>query len=206
MNFPITPRPLAELAAMTSPVAVPDGQSEAIRWVAFDTQTYLQAGSATLNFFQAVNADQTISNMQQPGSFPDPQYMEIYQISCDVLLPATVVAAPAAFADMINLIMVGRPLLSLIISDKRYVQVPLSFCHASGGAQAFGYNSAAVAAVAHEFANNGIFDGGFWIDGSITIPPKVGFQVRIDWGNAQAVLANTLIRINLDGVLHRRVL
>lgn len=206
MRVPVRARSLAELQAITSPVSVPDGQSEAIRYTFFDTQTYVAAGSAQLSFFQSVNADKTLSNMQSQGQFPDPQYFELWYISCDVLLPVSSAAVPAAWADMTSLIETGRPILELVISDKRYVQVPLTFCHASGGISGFGYSVAALAATAKEYANNGIFDGGYCVDGAIILPPKVGFTVNIRWGNPIAVAADTPIRVNLDGVLHRRVL
>lgn len=205
-RVPVKARSIAELAAITSPVAIPAGQSEAIRYVYYDTQTYATAGSAQLTFFQNVNNDLTLSNMEAQGQLPDPKYLELWYISADILLPASQDDPAVAWDDMISLVLTGRPVLSLVISDKTYVRVPLTYCHASGGAVGFGYNLAGVDATAKEYANNGIFDGGYCVDGAITIPPKVGFQVNITWGNPTAVAADTRIRVNLDGVLHRRVL
>lgn len=205
-RVPVRPRSVTELASLTSPVSIPAGQSEAIRWQYYDTQTYLQAGSSALTFFQTVSNDVTLSNMEAQGQLPDPKYLELWFVSCDILLPKASAAVPNAAGDMLNLVMIGRPIFTLTISDKVYIRTPLSFLHASGGVDGFGYSVAAVAATAAEWANNGVQDGGYCVDGSIIIPPKVGFQASIAWGNAQAVLADTRIRINLDGVLHRRVL
>ena len=205
-RFPVKPKTVQELAQMTSPATVPGGNVESYPTVWFDTQTYLAAGSANLRFFQTTNQDQTLSNMENAGSFPDPKFFQLWYVTCTVLLPTNELAVPSQWADMDNIVRIGRPNLSISISDKTYGPIPLTFAHASGGPTGFGYNAAAVAATATEYANNGVFDGGYCYAGSIIIPPKVGFNWLIEWGNAQAVLADTLIRLEMNGVSYRRIL
>ena len=57
-----------------------------------------------------------------------------------------------------------------------------------------------------QYANNGVFDGGWCVDGAITIPPKVGFDITLNWPAAVDLTADVLIRFWMAGVLHRRVL
>lgn len=206
MRVPVTPRSLQQLQELSTPAAIPGGNMEAYRHIAFDTQTYVAAGSDQLIFFANTNADRSLSNMETAGSFPDPKYFVLYYISADVLLPPSNAADPAAWADMFNIVAGGRPMLSINVSDKTYGTWPLTYCHASGGLAGAGHDMASATATAQQFANNGIFDGGLCLDGALTIPPKVGFGVTIAWGAAVAVAADTLIRVNLDGVIYRRIL
>lgn len=206
-KVPVVPMTTDRLKALTEPRSTPGGNMEAYRHILYDTQTYPAAGAAApLTFFQVTNADRTLSNMEQAGTLPDPKFLQLWYVSCDIILPVAADAAPQQLQDLANLISVGRPIFSLIISDKEYGPWPLSFLHCSGGVVGFGYAAAAVAATATEYGNNGIMDGGFCTDGAIVIPPKVGFNATIRWGNPQAVLADTLIRVNLDGVISRRIL
>ena len=206
MRIPVVARSLATLSEMANPQAVKGGQSEALRWTFYDTQTYVAAGSATLNYFTATNPDRTLSNMPTGGQIPAPQFFEIYYFSIDVILPPAAAAVPTQWNDMFAMTWGGRPIFEFEISNKIYGPFPLSFFHASGGIQGFGFNSAAVAATAQQFANNGLQDGGYCVDGAVVIPPVTGFNVRLNWGAPAAVLDDTLVRVNMDGVLHRRVL
>jgi len=202
MRIPIEGYTFEQLEAQTTPAALPGGNLEAYHQPYYDTQTYPAAGIAELTYFQTVANDLTLSNMEAQGQFPDPKFFRLFGIMADIILPNGVVA----WNDMVNLITVGRPIISLTISDKRYGPFPLQMAHTSGGIQGFGYTGGDLAQVSQEWANNGIQDGGFSHDGAILIPPKIGFSVTVRWGNAQAVAADTLIRLILDGVIYRRIL
>lgn len=200
VRVPVKPKSLAQLRLQSNPQAVEGGQSEALRWTLYDTQTYVSTATRQLRYFQTTNQDLSLSNMEAPASLPNPQYFEIFYFGADVLLPAAV----TAWEDMIALILTGRPTFTFSISNKTYGPFPLSYFHASGGVTGFGYTT--VAATGTEYANNGTFDGGYCVDGAITIPPVTNFSVTLDWPAALTLAADTLIRVNMDGVLHRKVL
>lgn len=207
MRIPVVGRTLAQLSKMANPQAVLGGQSEALRWTYYDTQTYVDNTTLTLTYFAATNADATLSNMPTGGQIPAPQFFEIWYFSVDILLPISTALAPTAWADMFNLLVGGRPTFTFIISDKRYGPFPLTFFHASGGVQGVARpGDSTIGLVSSELANNGVFDGGYCVDGAIVIPPVTGFSAILDWGVLADIAANTLIRVNMDGVLHRRVL
>jgi len=198
---------LAQLRQSVEPKTDPGGNMESYHHVLYDTQTYLAAGTTTLlNFFQTTSQDRTLSNMEQAGTLPDPKFLTLWFVSVDILIPPSLAAPPIAWQDMATILWTGRPIIRLVISDKEYGPVPLSFCHASGGVTGFGVSLADATATGLAYANNGVQDGGFYVGGGIIIPPKVGFNVEVRWGNPAAVDADTLVRVNLDGVMHRRIL
>jgi hypothetical protein len=193
---------------MANPQAVRGGQSEALSWVWYDTQTYVDATTVQLTYFQQVNNDKTLSNMQSGGTLPDPMFFEIYYVSIDPIVPATSsdTGLTGAWLDMSLLMIVGRPTFRLIVSDKTYGPFPLSFFHSSGGMTGYGFNEAAAGTVQQAYANWGIFDGGWPVDGALIIPPNAGFSVQLDWAAAQDITTDRQIRVNMAGVLHRKVL
>ncbi len=208
MGFRVPVRPLTveQLDAAANPSAVAGGQSEAIAKVFYDTQQYEDNVTTELSFFQTLHNDKSLGNMEGAGQLPDPQFFQIYYFGCDILYPPAPLAVPQNWLDTEALVLSSRAYWQFTMSDKGYGWTPLSFCHASGGITGFGYNAAAVAATATEYANNGTFDGGFCVDGSIIIPPKIGFQVSLRWPAAVDIVGNKYIRFWMAGVLHRRVL
>jgi len=57
---------------------------EAIWHLAYDTKTYTDNSTTTLNFFDAVNVgNETLSNMEIGAQFPAPQVFSIFGIFCD---------------------------------------------------------------------------------------------------------------------------
>lgn len=204
----IKPYTMAQLEAMATPGAVAGGNMETYRAPYYDTQTYPAAGTDLLTFFAATVGDRSLSNMQGGGQFPDPQYHILWNILVDPILPLAAVVAdpPTALADLHELLVVGRPFLTLSISDKPYGQIPLQMVHGSGGPRGNGFNIAGATVAAHEIVEHGPADGGFGLEGSLVIPPKVNFGLTIRWGNAQAVTTDIPIRVTLDTVEYRRIL
>jgi len=196
-----------ELYRQANPQEVQQG--EAISDVRFDTQTYTSATTTSLTFFSAAQTDPTLSNMPIGGQFPDPQWFEIHNIGFDFLGAVATSAGNTAAgmaADIQLLMMVGRPIFTLVLSEKNYGQYPLSFLHTSGGAHGFGYGTL-TAPNAVQVANNSLPDGGWNWRGSVVIPPKVGFSVRVQWSAAQTLTGgNPSLRFWMGGVLHRRVI
>jgi hypothetical protein len=184
-------------------------QPEALPWVLYDTQAWTTAVTTNQTYFTAIQNDKTLGNMEGPGQLPDPQYFEVHYIGCDFLVPGQFLVAAAAtgpMTDIIQFLFTQRGTFEFNISNKRVGPFPLSFLHASGGVTGyFASNSATVGKL--EYANNGVFDGGFCVGGSILIPPKVSFDITLRLA-AAPTLTNTPLNVRVwqAGALYRRVL
>lgn len=209
MRWPVKPKSIAQLKAMSTPGAAVGGQSEAVPWVWFDTLTYVDNVTTELIFLSTTNADKTLNNMQGPGSIPDPQYFEVYYAGLDVLEPVSVLAdaaVAAAWDDVQQLILTGRPTWTFELANKNLGPFPASFLHSSGGLEGFAAAGTGNAIdVTSAYGRNGPVDGGFCFDGSIIIPPTQNFQVTMRWPAAVNIAADRLLRFWLAGTLHRRV-
>lgn len=215
-RFPIRAYTRAQLEMLSKPAGA--NQPEALPHVFFDTQTFITLGAlgtTRLVFFQAVNADKTLSNMEAAGQLPDPQFFQIFNVGVDILLDVTTNTAGTGTllspVDDIQLLTVlSHPTLTLTIAGKRYIAgVPLTHFHQSGGVKAFTDGTWTVAAFSVDYTSWGLNsqpDGGWHTDGSLFIPPKQAFDVAIDWVAQVATCANPLIRVWMAGVWSRRVL
>lgn len=202
----------AVLAAATPPSGA---SQEAIYDQRFDTQMYPAAGTRTLTFFSAVNADKTLSNMEAAGQFPAPQSFRIHQIACDIFPAAAGLSYNAAadavgnVNDMQKILFQARPTWLLNISSKLYGPYSLTLLHGTGGPQGFiaeSGESAATTLTGIQHARNETSPG--WnYDGSVIIPEQTAFSVTINFQNTLVpVSVDNLIRISLCGILQRRVL
>lgn len=198
-------RPFAQVNAQAIP---PSGRSpEAIWHVAYDTQTFASTSTTSLDFFSAINADKSLSNMEAAGQFPAPQAFEMHTIAADLWPSATPVTTDAATAGAANdiylLMFVGRPRWTFTLQQKAYGPYPLSVLHASGGPEAF--ISSTVATSSQQIGRN-MPHGGWNYQGTITIPAQTSFQFNVTWAAAQTLkVTNWLLRIGLFGVLSRAV-
>lgn len=198
----------AQLAQIVDPQVVAGGQSEAVPWVLYDTQLFTSAATTTQTFYATQQNDRTLSNLLQAGALTDPQYFEIFNLGFDVLTANTSDAGGATgrIDDIQRIMLVGRPIFTLTISDKNYGPFPLSFLHTSGGAVGMGWGTF-TAEESIQYGNNSLPDGGWNWRGSVVIPPKVGFSVTVQWAAAQTLTGgNPQLRFWMAGVLHRRVL
>lgn len=207
-RFPVKPKPRAQLAAMANPELA--NQPEALPWVLYDTQAWTTAVTASQQYFLTQQGDKTLGNMEGPGQLPDPQYFEIWYWGIDFLFAAVNAAAPAVTispqADLVNALWVNRMTWLFAISNKNIGPFPATFMHASGGPTGFGWSNSATTA-RFEYANNGLFDGGYCVADAIVIPPKLGFVVTLATFAALTLGVSPLnIRAWQAGVLHRRVL
>lgn len=205
-SYKIVNRTKAQLRSMVSPTSVPGGNLQAIPYVLFDTQLFTDNVTTQLNFFQAVQADQTLGNMNAGGQLPIDTWLEVEYMFITPILPVGNAAVVPTWTDMDLLMHTGRPTHTLTIQDKDYGQLPASFFGAEGGIRGEGFNNAAVAATAEEYANwgNGV---GFWCGGQIIIPPQAGFNARIRWAVAPNITAATVqVRLSYVGTLHRPIL
>lgn len=197
-----------QLRAKATP---PSGNApEAIWWEYYDTQTYVDNTTLTLNFFQVTNVDRTITNMPSAGQLPDPQWLSIYDITCDFLVQNTSVAGAVGvtgvYNDLALLLMIGRPTWTLQISDKNYGPFSLTLLHGTGSPVGFiAANGTAAATEQHQLASN-VLNPGWNYKGSLIIPPKTNFVITVNWSAAQNLTADVPVRLALHGILSRRTL
>jgi len=189
-------------------------QPEVVPWQLYDTQSITTAVNAPAVYFQTINADKTLSNMEGPGQLPDPQYLVVHYVAADFLIApqSTAVGATtnnAAVDDIENILKTVRGTFEFNMSNKRYGPFSLTMCHATGGTTGSLYGVGTLAAaVSGGVANNGIpGSGGFPFSGALVIPPKIGFDVTVRMGAAPTLPVSPLsLRISLVGALYRRVL
>lgn len=209
MRMQIRPMTYQQLKTRANPQTA--GIPETSPWVLYDTQTYTDNVTTQLTFFAAAQADRSLSNMGVAGQLPEPQFFEVHGICADVFnaTAASYVTTAAggvdgAINDLGQLLLTGRGRFTLNLSDKPYGPFPLSFLHGSGGPIGGGQGTF-VAEESLQWANNGVFDGGFFVGGSILIPPSTNFNVVLDWPAAVNITGDYRIRVSLVGVVHRAI-
>jgi len=205
MRVPVQARTLKELQEITTPAPVGGGNMEVYRHVLYDTQTYVAAGSSRLTFFSNTNSDPSLCNLEVGGSLPDPDYAQLWYGRIVPVLANSNAAVPLVVGDMIDLMLTGRPTVTVTIMSKPYGPEPGGLFH-GGGIEPWGYSDGAGAGVvSHDWAKSGPNDGGFCFDGALWLLPKAAFRVTIAWGNPQAIAADTLIRFELDTCYYRAI-
>lgn len=198
-----------QLAAAANPQS--SNQPEALPWMLYDTISYVSGTTVSQTFFQSVQADKTLGNMESAGQLPDPQYFVMHYLTCDILQVPTIDAAADQVGALNNidlLLKAARATFTFQMSNKFYGPFPLTLCHSTGGATGNGWGTNA-APNNIQFGNNGIpGSGGFPVLGAQVIPPKVGFSIIINYAAAQTLAGGTAvnIRFGMAGVLYRRVL
>lgn len=203
----------ADLDAIANPAMA--NEPEVVPWALYSTQAVANAATGPFVFFtgQGTEAtDKTLSNMEGPGQLPDPQYMVVHYVACDILqVPVATALANepnSALANVENILKTCRATFNVVMSNKNYGPFPLTMCHATGGASfsGYGYGTAANGTSAG-VVNNGIpGSGGFPFSGALVIPPKIGFSVSVNLAVAATLSATVNIRMSLVGALYRRVL
>lgn len=197
-------------AAVEAAATPPSGNAQEAIWhQVYDTQTFTSASTTVLTFFQAANADKTLSNMDQGGTLPRPQSLQIHNITCDVLsaTPVSTGAGVVGVLDDLSRLMIGsanRPTWTLTISQKSYGPYSLSVLHGTGGPIG-SMNGTQAAGTSLQFAR--VSDSPGWnYFGRVIIPEQVSFSFTLNWAATATLTGNVLIRISLFGVLNRRVL
>lgn len=193
------------------------GQPERIPWVWWDTITYTSGTTTQADFFQTVQTDNVLGNMQAAGQIPAPMFFDLYHLGVHFDLGPSGLAVAAAITtpllgalnDITNLLE-GK--IELQVAQKSYFQSKVGLCPA-------GYGAHGVIGIAGTYTatdgdqvqqgTNGIPDlrnrNYFW--GELTLPHNQNFLVRMNWSAAITLHnGNTAIVTYLDGYLYRRVL
>ena len=116
-------------------------QGEVVPWIWWDTQTYTSGATTSLDFFQNVQTDKTLGNMQASGQIPAPMYYDLYHLGYYLAIPPTALAiaatltpATGALQDMHGLILGS---VSFQIAQKTYFESKIFMCPAGAGQNAF---------------------------------------------------------------------
>ena len=184
-------------------------QPESIPWVYYDTQNLVSASAASISFFAVTNPDRTITNLEQAGTIPDPYYFEIEAFNLDYMVRPSAGGntAVGTLDDLAQFLFTSRATLEFFIAGKLYLRLPVTYIHASGGPNSPAVVGTLTAPNFISFAVNGIVDGGFYVGKKIVLPPKQSFQTQIILGAAPTLVTTPApLRLNMAGVLHRRVL
>lgn len=208
-GFPVVPKSYQELRQIAYPGQA--GVPETIPFWWYDTQTIAAAGPglADIPFFGAVAADRTLSNWVNAGSLPEPMFFAIWHVMADIFpAAAPFVSTTADTTGQLNnvglLTTIGRPIITITLSQKDYGPWPFSLLHGTGGPVGDVAGTTA-AAGSTQYANNGIFDGGMRLQGAIVIPPKTDFSLRLRYGLNVTPTVDQRVRITMGGVLYRAV-
>jgi hypothetical protein len=180
---------------------------EALPWVLFHTKTYTDNSTRDLDFFDAIETDKSLGNMEQAGTLPEGQFFRVYQIGMDVLREVTTSSGgvTGAVDDVMRLVLTGRGYWTLTQASK-VVQgpFPLSFLHGSGGV--VGFTAGTWTAEENiSWATNSHPDGGWSVGGMILIRPRESFGLSIKWPAAIDLTADARLRVWMSGVLFRPV-
>lgn len=204
MHLKIIPKTWAQLTAMLTPSD--PRQPESVPYILYDTQQYVSGATTLLSFFQTVNPDKTLTNMETSGVLPAPQHFEIHSIFVDVLNRPSVGAGTVAgqIDDLSALFHIGRATITYASSGKRWGPIPARACGPISAIN--GAVGATLTAPANIQAGWRDYNGGFPINGQFIIPPSQSFGFDMAFAAAQTLAGgNTYISMSLLGVLHRRV-
>lgn len=170
---------------------VPDS-GEWIDKVFWDTQTYVDNATVTLDFFQALPATIEAGNLDQPGMVGGNRLFVIRQIG--------------VFFRTGNVYDIGQltrnGVLRLFIGNKDYSEWVISKLPVAGGS--YPLHATTNAATTH-LGNNGIQDprAGYSLTRALLIGPQLNFRVRCEWPVAQNITANVDVKVLLKGELGR---
>lgn len=195
--IPVMPKDVNVLSGATKPTG-----TMVVRAPMYDTQAYVSGTTTSLTFFNAINADKTLSNARgNGGTFPQNTYFEPLWVNVD-FLAVNVAGANTAVGkldDLDKLVMSGRGTLAITVGQTVLPQIPISYCHGSGGP--VGATAGTwTAPVNVQFGNNGAQDSGYCVANSFTITPNSPFFCTITWAAAQTLNSTTpFIRLSIDG-------
>jgi len=202
------PKSVAQLQSQVKPAT--GTELEAYQHVLYSVRTYTSGTTRDLTFFDFVGAADA-TNMEAAAQLPDPQFFEIWGHHFGVRrrLTNTAEGITGALDDVEQLVRSGGGTYELVIGAKVYGPELLENAHALGGPTGFGWGLDNVAAGGTPsqtvYANNGILGYGLNYRGSVTIPPKQRFLVRVRWPAALTLTGNVDVYFAFSGVHHREV-
>ena len=172
-----------------------------------DTVTYPAAGVASLDVFTTQSADETITNLKQPGQIPKPEKFHGFYLYLAPLIDFTVDAdltAASLVRDLQRVFVLNRGILKLWSSrnPKPRAGIPLDAIGVAGGVDttAYGNNAPAAAGSATKVLPRLV---GAPYPFEIALDSNEQIQGSIKWGNAQAISANLQFQVRVFGWRYR---
>lgn len=183
---------------------------EVIPHILYDTQTYTDNVTTTLEFFSSIPANESISNVNPPRVLANPNSFLIQNISIFIPIQLTTTdqgAADAAIPSPFNdiLLLVNTGICKLTIGSKPYGPWPMYRLPVST------YPKLSIAGAGGEAANlltgYGNTDGPLYaLIPNLLIAPMQQFSVQLSWpAGAVNLLADRTIKVLLDGQLSRAI-
>jgi hypothetical protein len=175
----------------------------------WDTQTYTDNTTTSLDFFTAVAANLALSNMTQPGMLPNPQSFLIEAVRLYFRTQVTTddAGAAGAFASIYNdvVLLVNTGIFLLTIGNKRYGPWRMWTMPAGSYAQGVIATAGAEAAnLVHDYAQVG---GPLWqLRPNLMIAPLQNFNANLSWpAGAVNLTGNVACEVLFEGQRARGV-
>ena len=170
----------------------------------YDTQVYPIGGTAApLTFFtNAAAAGRFITNMDQAGQLPNPEFFIVEYIALDILgiEPGNVDHLRDVYRVLFGTGVGGAPFALFRYNSQEWGPWPVSQMHATGGPVGFSTRAAV------EYANPGVpGSGGIWIGGALTLQPLKAFSLNLEWSAAAAVTAALQLRVSMWGTHYYQI-
>lgn len=206
LSYSYVTRTYQELSRLIRPANA--DQPECLPWVIYDTQAYAAAGSTTLSFYTAAQADLTLSNIGV-GQLDALSYYELHRAFVSILAPLSVTSAGTAAGaanDVAILHFTARGTVTFTMLQKTWGPFPLDFFGRPGGPDAViaAHGTQAAGTSFQTQLGTTVMNGGFTGYGAIVIAPTTTFRVKIDFVST-AISTQTNIRHSMLGTMHRRV-
>lgn len=206
LSYSYVTRSYQELSRLIRPASA--DQPECLPWVIYDTQQYAAAGSTTLSFYAAAQADLTLSNIGV-GALDALSYFELHRVFASILAAITATSAGAAAGaanDVAILHFAARGTVTFTMLQKTWGPFPLDFFGRPGGPDAVmtSHGTQAAGTSFQTQLGTTVMNGGFTGYGAIVIAPTTSFRVKMDF-NSTAIATATNIRHSMLGTMHRRV-
>jgi hypothetical protein len=205
-RFPIPAQSYAQLRLVASPqrADAPEAFADEI----WDTQTFVNASTTQLTYFQSPSNDKTLTNIDASAQLAQPQYFVVHYVAVDLLFPDISTAATGVgnLSDVHKLINAARAIITFSVATKPYGPWRVRSCHSGGAPVGFGWGQAPVAPNEQQYGHIGPHDGGFCVNGGIIIPPSTNFSAVMQFQAVQTLNTNNLpIQVSLYGVRYRKV-
>lgn len=183
---------------------------EVIPYMLYDTQTFVDNTTTSLDFFTTVPANESLGNLKNAGMLPNPQSFLIQAIS--IYFPINLEtddqgasAGPMAGAinDIINLVNTG--IMRLKIGEKQYGPYPMWRLPASTFVK--GFLAAAGGEAAGQVTGYAQLDGPLYaLFPNLMLMPLQNFTVTLAWpAGTIDTSANRSIKVLLDGQMARSI-
>ena len=183
------------------------GQPEFVPWGFYDTRD-MTTGFSALSFYAATSNDIAVTNLQNPNTMPANNYFRPFAYTLDWLITATSNTSSGATPIVDDLLAIqARCIFQFNISNKLYIQVPISALHASGGVYVSYQLGTPTGSGLGNFGMNWMPDGGYWTNGAWVLSPLNNFTCQVIAGTTTPTLVATRsARVTMWGPLARRVL